>query len=247
MPIKKNILSLFILFLLLISCHQKMNLSLNESAGQISGHIQMNLTIEPIFGAYLKNLDLFSGIEAPKEELPASISDPLNTYRQTQKNYQQSSSFDARSGRYSVNAGFDFEDLNTLADPKMRSIVSDILSVSSAAGKTTVRVEFNEDNRKKLEEHLPILPPLPPQRDAQAQRTYLGSLAQAIVEFQEKIPAAQREINTSQITIHVTAPRPIAQIIGGKVTNKEGTQAVFEIPLTEIIFLKKDCLFSLTF
>ncbi len=247
MPIKKNIISLFILFSLLFSCQQKMNLSLNEMGGQISGHVQMDLTVQPIFGTYLKNLDLFSGIEAPKEVLPTSISDPLNAYRHTQKNYQQSSSFDTKSGRYSVHASFDFDDLHSLADPKIRSILSDILSISSLEGKTTIRAEFNEDNRKKLEEHLPILAPMPPERDTKAQQAYLNSLAQAIVEFQEKIPAAQKEIASSKITVHITTSRPISHIIGGKVINSEQTKAQIEIPLTEIIFLKKDYVFSLTF
>ncbi len=244
MPIKKNFLALSTLFVLMISCQQKMDLALNdEGGGRISGHVNVNLIVQPIFGTYLKNLDLFSGIESPRDVLPTSISDPLTAYRYAQKNYKQNTSYDAKSGRYTVNVSFDFNDFQTLADPKIRSI----FSVFSMGNTTTIRAEFNDRNRKKLEEHLPILPPMPSERDSKAEKEYLGGLAQAIVEYQEKIPAAQKEIASSKMIINITTSRPISEIIGGKVTNSERTQAAMEIPLTEIIFLKKDHVFSLTF
>ena len=248
MPIKKNFLVLSTLFVLMISCQQKMDLALNdEGDGRISGQVNVNLIVQPIFGTYLKNLDLFSGIESPRDVLPTSISDPLTAYRYAQKNYKQNSAFDAKSGRYTVNVSFDFNDFQTLADPKIRSVLSDVISVFSTGNTTTIRAEFNDRNRKKLEEHLPVLPPMPAERDTKAEKEYLGGLAQAIVEYQEKIPAAQKEIASSKMIINITTSRPISEIIGGKVTNSERTQAVMEIPLTEIIFLKKDHVFSLTF
>lgn len=248
MPIKKSLFILMVLYALLLpSCQQNMNLVLRVEENRLAGTVQSRLVLQPIFAMYLKNLDMFSGIEVPQDSLPTSVSDPLLDYSQNQSNYRQNTVYDPKTGKYTVDFSFDFFDFTTVAQTHIESIMSDIVSVKNENGITTIEAVFNEKNRQTIEQYLPILLPLPEEKNTRTEKAYLVELGEMIVESQQQVGKAEKEIVSSKVVVHVTTPRPIIDIQGGKITDSEHTKAVLEIPLTRIIFLQKDQTFSLTF
>lgn len=251
MLIKKKIITSVILILLLVaslaSCHQNTSLTLRAEDDRMSGKVSSRLIIEPIFGMYLKNLDMFSGTETSLESLPTTITEMMDVFKNAQPNYVETSYFDEKTGRYTLDVNFDFLDFQSLAESSTQSAISEIISITKENGRTTIRADFNEQNRRSLEDYLPILLPMPENKNSQEKRAYFAEFAKIIVESQKQVSAAEKEIASSKIKINITTPRPITEILGGKITNEEGTQAMIEIPLSDIIYLDKDRVFSLTF
>ncbi|MGL4525003.1 MAG: hypothetical protein ACRCVN_05735 [Spirochaetia bacterium] len=237
-----------ILFSVLLSCNQKISLTLSEDLNnKISGKVESQLYLAPIFSRYLKNLDIFSGVELPKEALPTTIANSLLPYKNNQQNYTENTTFEKKSQSYNVDFSFQFSNINSLTESHIKSLISDVVSVDHQASKTTLRIEFNQKNRQIFEKTLPLLLPMPTERNDTTKRAYIRELAQIISETERQSTQAQKEISLSTVQIQITTPRPILLISGGKITNTEKTQALIEIDLSKVIFLEKNQLFLITY
>ncbi|QEN06062.1 hypothetical protein EW093_15665 [Thiospirochaeta perfilievii] len=234
----KNIIILFLTTFLVLSCSSNHIIDINEDN---SATVKFNTLNKE---SLVKTLYEWGAIDSNNN---GSIINPKELEKGLERNYSISNVNVESTIKNRYSGSFNVSNINNIFYNPLINIPDNnkIFSITEGNGDKTFKINLSIDNYKYLKEFLPILKLEsidmlgPDANQGISQDEYMEMMSFSLGDD------GPNDILGSYINLKININGTITSIVGGKIENN--SSAIFNIPLLDVILLKKTLIYSFTY